>query len=150
MADGQTITGCLAEAEISRIGSPLTVACGNQIADDTAHISLLGGVIVGSGMVTRDGHRPCVVTVMKAFEEFCGIGDVLCRVEHFGNGVEFRTVKIDVDLHAADIDQLGAVASGIIHQLVGLWKIFGKIGLAFDVDGKGTERTLTSCFRQSH
>ena len=130
---------CSAEAEISRIGSPLTVACGDQIRDDAADISLLGGVIIGSSVVPRDRHRPCLVTVVKPFQELRSIGNVLCGVEHFSNRGKFTAVKMDVDLHATDVDQLRAAASGILHQLVSVGHGGRKIGLAFDVDGIGAE-----------
>lgn len=140
---------CSTQAEISRIGGPLTIAGSDQIGDDTADISLLGGVIIGSSVVPGDRHRPCLVTVVKPFQELRGIGDVLCGVEHFGNRGKFTPVKMDVDLHAADIDQLRTAASGILHQLVSVRHGGRKIGLAFNVDGIGAERPLAACLRQT-
>lgn len=140
---------CSAKAEISRIGSPLTIAGGDQIGDDTADVPLLGGVIIGSSVVPRHRHRPCLVSVVKPFQELCSIGNVLCGVEHFGNRGKFTAVKMDVDLHAADVDQLRAAASGILHKLVSVRHGGRKIGLAFDVDGIGAERPLAACLRQT-
>lgn len=100
-------------------------------------------------MVSRYRHGPGVVFVMETSEELGGIGNVLCGVEHFSNGFEFRTVEVDVDLHAADVDQLCAVASCVVHQLIGFGKAGRKKGLALDVDGIGAERSLAARLRQS-
>ena len=51
-------------AKVTRIGSPLAVARGDQIGDDAADILLLCRIIVGSGMVSGYRHRPCLVTVV--------------------------------------------------------------------------------------
>lgn len=136
---GYSTFDCSAEAEISRIGSPLTIAGGDQIGDDTTDIPLLGRVIIGSCVVPRDRHRPGLVTVVKPFQELRGIGNVLRRVEHFSNRGKFAAVKMNIDLHAADVDQLRAASPGILHQLVSVGHGGGKIGLAFDVDGIGAE-----------
>ncbi len=86
---------------------------------------------------------------MEPFEELRSIGHVLRGVEHISNGGEFSAVKIDVDLHAADVDQLRAATPGVINHPVGLWHALRKIGLAFDVDGIGTQRALASRLRQA-
>ena len=86
---------------------------------------------------------------METSQELRGIGHVLCGVEHFSNGFEFRAVEVDVDLHAADVDQLCAVASCVFHQLIGLRKATREKGLSLNVDGIGTERPLAASLRQS-
>lgn len=130
---------CSSEAEISRIGGPLAVAGRDQIGDDPADISLLGGVIIGSSVVPRDRHRPGVMAVVEPFQKLRSIGNVLCGVEHVSQRRKFAAVKMDVDLHAADVDQLCTAASRLLHQPVSVGHGGRKIGLAFDVDGIGAE-----------
>lgn len=58
-------------------------------------------------------------------------------------------MKIDVDLHAADINQLGALLSGLLNHAVSLPPALWEKGLAFDIDCVGAERPLAPGFRQS-
>lgn len=140
---------CSTAAEISRIGRPLAVTGGDEIADDPADIALLGGVIVRSGMVSGYRHRPCLVPVVEPLEELCRIGDVLGRVEHLPHRGKFCSVKMDIDLHAADIDQLGAALAGGVNQLECLRQAGGKICLPLDIDGVRAQRSLAARFRQA-
>lgn len=100
-------------------------------------------------MVARNRHGPGLVTVVQPLEELGRISDVLCRIEHFCNRFELFAMKIHVDLHAADVDQLRAIATSVVNQLVSLRQAAGKIGLALDVDGIWAERSLASRLGQT-
>ena len=128
----------------------MTVARCDQIADDPADIALLRGVIIGAGMVSCDRHRPSLMPIVELLQEARSIGDVLRRLEHLANRPELRPMKIDVDLHASDIDQLRATCPRFLHQTIGFRPAFRKKSLAFDVDRVGAERAFASRFRQPY
>ena len=139
----------LISAKVTRIGSPLAVARGNQIGDDATDILLLRRIVVGSGMVSGYRHRPCLVPIMKVAEEFCRVLYVAVWVEHILGGAEIFTVIIVVDLHAADVDELRAAAAGDVelpHRILFRGR---KDRLAFDVHGIGIERALAAGLRQT-
>lgn len=135
-------------AEIARIGSPLAVAGGNQICDDAADILLLRWIVVRSRVVSRYRHRPCLVAVVKVAQELCGIFHVAMRIEHFLHGAEVLAVKIVIDLHTSDVDELRTASAGGVELpqcgLLGGWKQ----SLPLDVHGIGIERSLAPGFRQ--
>ena len=99
-------------AEITRIGSPLTVAGGDQICDDAADILLLGRIIIRTCVVSSYRHCPCFVTVVQVAQELGGILHVAVGVEHFFHGAEILPMEIVVDLHTPDVDELRAVSAG--------------------------------------
>lgn len=147
MEEIDTTRDWLTLAKFPGVDSPSTIAGGDQIADDTADVTLLRRVIIRPGVVSRDGHRPGVVAIMELLEEAGRVGHVLRRLEHFTNRPELRTVKIDVDLHASNVNQLGTARPGFLDQTKGLPLAVRKERLAFDVDGIGAERAFASCFR---
>ena len=67
-------------------------------------------------MVAGDGHRPGHVTGMQSGQEPRRIVDILARVEHVVDAAEMRGMIVVVDLHAAEIDQCLALASGIFER----------------------------------
>lgn len=86
-------------------------------------------------MVSGYRHRPGLVAVVEAFQELRGVGHVLGGVKHLAHGCEFCAVKMDVDLHAPDIDQFGTALAGVLDQLVGFRNAGREIGLSLNVDG---------------
>ncbi len=88
--------------------------------------------------------------IVELLQEARSIGDVLRRLEHLANRPELRPMKIDVDLHASDIDQLGTTCPRFLHQTIGFRPAFRKKSLAFDVDRIGAERAFSTRLRQSY
>lgn len=113
----------------------MTIARCDKVGDHTTDISLLRRIIVGAGMVTRNGHRPGLVPIIKLAQEARGIGDVLGRIEHILQRGKLGAVVHQVDLHATDIDELGPLPS----RRGDLGKCFlngtGEKRLAFDIEG---------------
>lgn len=72
-------------------------------------------------------------------KEGCRVFDVLARVEHFRRRRKLVAVEMVIDLHAAEVDQLGATRP---RRLEGLQRLFltpAEIGLALDVHGIGLQ-----------
>lgn len=97
-------------AEGAGVGGPFSKPGGDHVGDDAADIDLLRRIVVGTGVVAGDGHRPCLVTGMETGQEARRIVDVLARVEHVFDAAKMRRVVVMVDLHAAQIDQRLALA----------------------------------------
>ena len=64
-------------------------------------------------MIARDGHGPGRMASLQAGEEACRIVDILARIEHVRQTSELVTVIVDIDLHAADVDQFSTFGAGV-------------------------------------
>lgn len=128
---------------------PVSVAGGDKIADDTTHITLLGGVIVGAGMVPRDSHRPGLMALVEVRQEFCRVFDIGPRLEHGRDRGEILTMIMLVDLHAADIDEPRTTLPCRLESLQGLIARHGEDSPSLDVERIGLERSLSARFRQA-
>lgn len=137
-------TDCLAGAEPGSVGGPLSVACGDEIADHPADILLLSGIVIRSGVVSRHRHRPSFVFVVQVPEELCRVFNIAFRVEHLFRGRKIFAVEVVVDLHAADVDELHALPLGVVkgrhRRLLRGWKK----GLSLDIHGIGAEAALAA------
>ncbi len=94
-------------------------------------------------MVTGNSHRPSLVPIIQLPQKTCGISDVLGRIEHILQGGKFRAVIHEVDLHAADVDQLCPLPPRRGNLSKGFLQRTGKECLAFDIQCKGTERAFS-------
>ncbi len=81
---------------------------------------------------------------VKTAEKLSGVGHVLGGVKHLRQRLEFGAMEVDVDLHAADIDQLGTVAFCIFHQLIGFWKAAREKCFPFNIDCVGAQGALST------
>ena len=112
---------------------PSAEAASDHVADHSANILPLGRIIVRPRVIAGSGQSPTAFLESKALQESRGIVDILMWVEHCGHGAEMAAMIIIVDLHAADIDQLGAGSSGLLETLQSLIQRAGKIGSAFNI-----------------
>lgn len=85
---------------------------------------------------------------MKTAEKLSGVRHVLGGVKHLRQRLEFSAMEVNVDLHAADIDQLGTAAFCIFHELIGFWKAAREKSFPFYVDCVGAQRALSTRLRQ--
>lgn len=135
-------------AKFSGVRSPVSVARRDQIRNHPADISLLGGVVIRPRMVSGYRHRPCLVTVVKVHEELRCVIDVLSRVKHGLYRGKILSVKVLVDLHAADVDKLRATPPRSNESIDGLALTIEEHCLAFHVHRERLKRSLASRFRQ--
>ena len=77
--------------------------------------------------------------VVQRFEEACGVFDIAAWIKHRVEGSEFATVIVVIDLHAADVDELGATAFRHGEALQRLALTGGKERLSFDVEREGAQ-----------
>lgn len=141
--------GLLFTTKFSGVRSPVSVARRNQIRNHPADISLLGGVVIWPGMVSGYRHRPCLVTAVKVQEELRRVIDILSRVKHGLHGGKILPVKVLIDLHAADVDELRATPPRDNESIDGLTLVIEEHRLAFHVHREGLERSLATRFRQT-
>lgn len=118
-------------AEGARVGSPFSKADCNHVGNDAADINLLRRVIVGTGVVASDRHRPGCMTGMQAGQETGGVVDILVRVEHVVHAAKVFRVVVMIDLHAAKIDQFPTLPPSCRKRGKGLAAVFGKNGFSF-------------------
>ena len=129
-------------AERFRVRRPASIARRNQIGDHPANITLLRGVVVRARMVAGDSHGPGLMPGVETRKEGRRIFDILARVEHFRRRRELVAVEMVVDLHAAEVDQLGAACPRRLEGLQRLLLVPAEIGLALDIHGIGLQRSL--------
>ena len=96
---------------------PCAETAGDHIGDDLADILLLRRVIIGTGMITRRRESPASLLLFQVAQIAGRIINVGVRIEHLCNRAEMAAVIIMIDLHAADVDELGAAALGIVKAL---------------------------------
>lgn len=136
-------------AKVCRVGRPFSIAGRNQIGDDAADIHLLGGVVVRAGMVSSYRHRPGLMPVMEVAKELRRVFHIAVRIKHGGDGCKILSVKILIDLHAADVDQLCAALfcrrEGLQSSVLGP----GEKRPAFDIECVRIERSLAPRLRQA-
>ena len=137
-------------AEGAGVRGPFSKAGGDHVGDDTADIDLLRRIIVGTGMIAGDGHRPGLVTGMETGQEAGRIVDVLARIEHVLDAAKMRCVVVMVDLHAAQIDQRLALALGIGEGGKGLGPTFRKDRFSLYIQSVRLEAALVAGFRQAN
>lgn len=137
-------------AERARVGGPPAEADGDHVGDDAADIDLLRGVVVRSGVIARDGHRPGLVPGMQAGQEAGRVVDVAARVEHLADAAEGRAVVAVIDLHAAEIDQCLAVATRGLEVRKGFGPRFREDGFSFYIQGVGLQAALVAGLRQAN
>lgn len=135
--------------KFSGVRSPVSVARCDQIRNHPADISLLGGVIIRPSMVSGYRHCPCLVTAVKVHEELRRVIDILSRVKHGLHGGKILPVKVLVDLHAADVDELCATLPRGNESIDGLTLAIEEHRLAFHVHREGLKRSLASRFCQT-
>ena len=137
-------------AEGAGVGGPFSKAGGDHVSDDAADIDLLRRIVVGTGMIAGDGHRPCLVTGMETGQEARRIVDVLTRIEHVLDAAKMRPVVVMIDLHAAQIDQRLALAPGIGEGGKGLGPASRKDCFSFYIQGVGLKAALVASLRQAN
>ena len=137
-------------AEAAGVRGPFSKAGGDHVGNDAADIDLLRRIVVGTGMIAGDGHRPGLVTGMEAGQEARRIVDVLTRIEHVLDAAEMRRVVVMVDLHAAQIDERLAFAPGIGEGGKGLGPASRKDRFSFYIQSVGLKAALVSGLRQAH
>lgn len=137
-------------AESAGVRGPFSKAGGDHVGNDTADIDLLRRVIVGAGMIAGHGHRPGLVTGMKAGQEARRIVDILTWVEHVLDAAKMRCVVVVVDLHAAQIDQGLALAPGIGEGGKGLGPASGKDCFSLYIQSVGLKAALVAGLRQAN
>ena len=136
-------------AEGAGVGGPFSKPGGDHVGDDAADIDLLRRIVVGTGVVAGDGHRPCLVTGMETGQEARRIVDVLARVEHVFDAAKMRRVVVMVDLHAAQIDQRLALALGIGEGGKGFSAASRKDRFSFYIQCVGLKATFVSGFGET-
>lgn len=149
MAHFVTKSLVVSNAKLRGIFSPLAIAGGDQIGDHAADILLLRGVVVGAGMIARDGHRPGVVAGMKLRQEPCRIVNIARRLQHLRRRGKFGAVEMVVDLHAAEIDEHGSLPTCLIEDVERDGRALREDGLALDVECPRLQRSLLAGFRQT-
>lgn len=135
-------------AEGARVRGPFAKAGGNHVGDHPADIDLLRRVVVGTGMIAGDGHRPGLVAGMEAGQEARRVVDVLAWVEHVLDAAEMRGVVVMVDLHAAEIDQRLALALGVGEGGKRFGSASRKDCFSFYIQCVGLKTALVAGFRQ--
>ena len=100
-------------------------------------------------MVARDGHRPGLVTVVKAHQELRRVVDIALRVEHLPDAVEVLAMVMMIDLHAAEIDQDLALPTGRLEGCNGGLRTSRKDGFSLYVQCVGLEAALVAGLRQA-
>jgi hypothetical protein len=124
-------------AEGSGIFSPLAEARRDHVGDNAADVALLRRVVVGTGVIAGYRHRPGLVALMQPRQKSRRIIDVAARVEHLLDAAEILRMVMMVDLHAAEIDQLGAAPAGAFEGRNGVTGASGEHGFSFYVQGVG-------------
>lgn len=89
------------------------------------------------------------MTLLEVVQEARRIVDVAVRVEHFAHIREVLGMVVVVDLHAAEVDQLDALAARVLEGGTRLRRRTGEDGLAGDVEGIGLQATPDAGFRQT-
>lgn len=136
-------------AKLAGVRSPRSVARCHEIGDHATYISLLGRVVVGARMISGDRHGPGLMPAVEILKKLGGIFHVSSGIEHLLDGPEFGAMEVMVDLHTADIDQLDALAAGVVEDLDRTVTTGGKDCLALDIHGVGLKRSLASRLRQA-
>ena len=93
----------------ARIRRPPPETARDHVADDGADVSPLRDRIVGPGVIARDRQRPASLLGAQRLQELCGIVDIALGIEHLAERREVGAMPVMVDLHAADIDELGSL-----------------------------------------
>ena len=137
-------------AETAGVRGPFSEAGGDHVGNDTADIDLLRRIVVGTGVIAGDGHRPCLVTGMEAGQEARRIVDVLTRIEHVLDAAKMRRVVVMVDLHATQIDERLALAPGIGERSKGLGPASRKDHFSLYIQGVGLKAALVAGLRQTY
>lgn len=140
----------VSNTKLRGILSPLAVAAGDEIGDHPAHILLLRGVVVGTGMVARDRHGPGFVTCMKLGQELRCILDIARRLQHLGGRGEGLAMEMMVDLHATEVDQNGTLETCLLEDGKRIIGAVCEDGLPFNVERPGLQRTLLARFSKPH
>ena len=83
----------------------------NHVANDPADISLLRRIVVRPGMVAGDSKCPALLAPPQLLEELGRVGNVAFGIKHFTNRPELLVMPVMVDLHAAQVDHLGAATT---------------------------------------
>ena len=137
-------------AEAAGVRGPFSKAGSDHVGNDAADIDFLRRIVVGTGMVAGDSHRPGLVTSMETGQEARRIVDVLTRIEHVLDAAKMRRVVVMVDLHAAQIDQRLALARGIGEGCEGLGPASREDRFSFYIQGVRLKAALVSGFRQAY
>ena len=140
----------VSNTKLRGILSPLAVAAGDEICDHPAHILLLRGVVVGTGMVARDRHGPGFVAGMQLGQELRRILDIARRLQHLPRRGEGFAVKMVVDLHATKVDQNSPPAARLFENGERVVRTGGENGLPFDVQRPGLQGTLLARFGETN
>ena len=88
--------------------------------------------------------------VVQVAKKLGGVFHVATRLEHLGRGAEVFAVKIVVDLHASDIDELAAFPFGGVESGKRLLPRGRIESLAFDIHRIGIKAPLAAGLRQAH
>src|SRR5690606_4870922 len=107
----------LARTETARLRGPFPKPRRDHVGDDAADITLLRWVVVGSGVVARHGHRPAFVLALQPLQEARRVIDVASRIEHVAGTAKLVSMIVEVDLHAAEVDQLATFAPRALELL---------------------------------
>lgn len=122
------------------VRSPLSESACHHIGHDRADILLLRRIVVGPGVIAGSGQRPAPLLDAQVFQKLRGVINVLARVEHVHDGVEMTPVEMVVDLHAADVDELGAGFARLLEFQQGFLQSLRKVGWPFDIERIGVQR----------
>ncbi len=136
-------------AETASVGRPLAKADGDHVGDHPTDITLLGGVIVGAGVVARDGHGPGLVPRVQLREEARSVVYVATRIEHVLDAAELVAMIAMIDLHAAEIDQGLAFAPCRLEGKQRLRTGAREDSFSFYIQSVGLKAALVSGLRQS-
>src|SRR5512138_3647166 len=124
----------------ARLVSPGAEARGYEVRDDVADVALLRRPVVGARVVTGDRHGPAPFALLQLLQKARGVIDVLRGIEHRPHRTEFFGVVVMIDLHAAEIDQLGAFPSHGLEAGHRIVHIPGKYRLAFGAERVRVQR----------
>lgn len=91
-------------------------------------------------MISANGIGPVSPMDTQRFEITCAIVDILRRLEHILERSEMASMKVQIDLHAAYVDQAGAGALRIFNQANGIAHIRRIVRAPLYVDRKRMQR----------
>src|SRR3954469_6468278 len=128
------ISGCPRLAKRACLVGPGAETAGDEVRDDVADVLFLRRLVVGARIVTGDRHGPASLALLQFLQEARGVVDIPGRIEHRSRRSELVAVIVMVDLHAAEIDQLDALAAHRLEISHGVVDVPGEYGLPFGAE----------------